>query len=118
MSWKYVSNENDEKYCLPLPESQTLSESDLPKNEFDLRAKLAFWQMNFFVPFNSLGWFEKHLDSKNYKEVKTKLDHADQELIEIIASPENHAALKRILSVMPEHVPQKRYLVDHVLSLG
>lgn len=114
--WTYVENELDKAYTKPLPNASYLQREDLPIAEFEVREALAAWLMERFVPANSLGWFDKIFDSQSYQNTQRDLDAADTILASLLIKPEYISALYRILSVMPENVPQKKYLTEKFLS--
>lgn len=114
--WTYVENELDSAYSKPLPDVQRLKDSDLPKSEFELRAALAKWLMCDFVPANSLSWFDKTFNKADYQNKKNSLEKADAELKNLITNPANMAALRRVISVMPDYVSQKQYLIDNFIT--
>ena len=117
--WKYVENELDEKYKGMLPDSPCLSSNDLPESEFNIRSALATWHMKAFVPFNSLSWLDKTFDKGLFKAAKQTLEKYDDAIIEMLKSkPEKLSAFKRILSVMPDDVPQKEYFLSNILPFA
>lgn len=116
--WTYVNNELDAQYSKPLPEVSRLKEDCLPMAEFELREQLANWFLNGFVPANSLNWLDKLVNKSDYQNHLVALEQADQKLLDIVSEPRYTAALKRIISVMPDSVEQKQYLIDNIINSG
>jgi len=113
----YVNTPLDKQYRTPLPDQSMLPKKSLPRCEWELRKALADWLMTAFVPFNSLSWIDQWVSKKAYNLACIRLEHADSELRALINSgSEYKAALKRVLSVMPGHLPQKEYLVRNILN--
>ncbi len=115
MSWIYVNNLLDEKYNDQVPTALELSKDSFPSQEFELRAVLADWLMQAFVPFDSLSWIDKLIAKTKYRQAQDNLIQNDCKLRSILSGSEYTAALKRIVSVMPEHVPQKQYLIKNFI---
>ncbi len=114
--WTYVNNELDAQYSKPLPEVSRLKEDSLPMAEFELREQLANWLLSGFVPANSLNWLDKLVNKADYQNHLAALEQADQKLLDIVSEPRYMAALKRIISVMPDSVEQKQYLIDNIIN--
>lgn len=117
--WNYVENELDEKYKGMLPDSPFLSSNDLPESEFNIRSALVTWHMKAFVPFNSLNWFDKTFDRDSLKAAQQTLKRYDDVIIEMLKNESAKlSAFKRILSAMPDGVPQKEYLLSNILPVA
>ncbi|WP_172380782.1 hypothetical protein [Vibrio sp. Vb339] len=116
--WTYVNNELDTQYSKPLPEVSRLKEDCLPMAEFELREQLVSWLLSGFVPANSLNWLDKLVNKADYQNHLMILEQADQKLLDIVSEPRYMAALKRILSVMPDSVEQKQYLIEKIINSG
>ncbi|MDK9519839.1 hypothetical protein [Vibrio parahaemolyticus] len=114
--WKYVNNELDVQYSQPLPKVSRLKEDCLPMAEFELREQLTNWLFSGFVPANSLNWLDKLVSKSDYQNHLVALEQADQKLLDIVSEPRYMAALKRIVSVMPDSVEQKRYLIEKIIN--
>ncbi|WP_000266126.1 hypothetical protein [Vibrio mimicus] len=114
--WKYVNNELDVKYSRPLPNISRMKEDCLPIAEFELREQLSKWLFSGFVPANSLNWLDKLVNKSNYQNHLAALELADKELLDIVSEPRYMAALKRIVSVMPDSVEQKHYLIEKIIN--
>lgn len=114
--WKYVNNELDVQYSQPLPKVSRLNEDCLPIPEFELREQLTNWLFSGFVPANSLNWLDKLVNKSDYQNHLVALEQADQKLLNIVSEPRYMAALKRIVSVMPDSVEQKRYLIEKIIN--
>jgi hypothetical protein len=112
MSWIYVNNLLDEKYSQVPTTLQELPKNSFPSQEFELRAMLGNWLILAFVPFNSLSWIDKLISKKEYKHAQDNLIKNDCKLRAILSGSEYLSALKRIISVMAENVPQRSYLID------
>lgn len=84
--------------------------------EFELREQLANWLLSGFVPANSLNWLDKLVNKADYQNHLAALEQADQKLLDIVSEPRYMAALKRIISVMPDSVEQKQYLIDNIIN--
>lgn len=116
--WKYVENELDESYKGMWPDSLYLSSNDLPESEFTIRSALATWHMKAFVLYNSFSWFDKTFDKDSFKAAKQTLEKYDDAIIEMLKNESAMlSAFKRILSVMPNDVPQKQYLLSNILTV-
>lgn len=116
--WTYVNNELDGQYSKPLPIVSRLKEGCLPMAEFELREQLAHWLFSGFVPANSLNWLDKLVDKADYQNHLSALEQADQKLLDIVSEPRYMAALKRVISVMPDNVEQKQYLIEKIINSG
>jgi hypothetical protein len=114
--WTYVNNELDAQYSKPLPEVSLLKEDCLPMVEFELREQLVNWLFSGFVPANSLNWLDKLVNKSDYQNHLLALEQADQKLLDIVSEPRYMAALKRIVSVMPDSVEQKQYLIEKIIN--
>ena len=86
--------------------------------EFELREQLASWLLSGFVPANSLNWLDKLVNKADYQNHFVALEQADQKLLDMVTEPRYMAALKRIISVMPDSAEQKQYLVDKIINSG
>lgn len=86
--------------------------------EFELREQLANWLLSGFVPANSLNWLDKLVNKADYQNHLAALEQADQKLLDIVSEPRYMAALKRIISVMPDNVEQKQYLIEKIINSG
>ncbi|WP_347366747.1 hypothetical protein [Vibrio vulnificus] len=86
--------------------------------EFELREQLVHWLLSGFVPVNSLNWLDKLVNKADYQNYLSALEQADQKLLDIVSEPRYMAALKRIISVMPDNVEQKQYLIEKIINSG
>lgn len=77
---------------------------------------MAGWLIQDFVPFDSLSWIDKLLSKTKYLQAQDNLIQRDYKLRSVLSRSEYMAALKRIVSVMPENVPQKQYLIDKFIK--
>ncbi|CDT76626.1 hypothetical protein [Vibrio crassostreae] len=116
--WTYVNNELDAQYSKPLPEVSRLKEGCLPIAEFELREQLVNWLFSGFVPANSLNWLDKLVNKSDFQNHLVALEQADKKLLDIVAEPRYMAALKRIVSEMPDSVEQKQYLIEKIINSG
>lgn len=114
--WTYVENELDSAYSKPLLDVRSLKETDLPKAEFELRTVLASWLMVNFVPAKSLSWVDKVFNKADFEKKQQSLESANYQLKDLLVHPQYMAALQRVVSVMPDHVPQKQYLIDNFID--
>lgn len=112
MCWIYVKNVLDEEYTQEPPPLLVLPKNSFPPQEFELREKLADWLLTAFVPFDSISWIDRIISKKKCEKAQDNLLQKDIELKSILYDFEHISALKRIISVMPEHVPQRKYLID------
>ncbi|AIW22633.1 hypothetical protein F0267_00650 [Vibrio coralliilyticus] len=113
--WSYVNNALDEQYSKPLPKIYRLHESCLPIEEFELRELLAKWLFSAFVPVNSFNWLDRLVNESEYQSHLVALREADQELLDLVSDPLYMAALKRVLSVMPDSVAHKQHLIEKII---
>lgn len=114
--WTYVNSELDAHYSKPLPEVSRLAKECLPSAEFELRKQLANWLMSHFVPANSLGWLDKLVSKSDYQQKLESLENANTQLLDLVSDEKYMAALKRVVSVMPDTVAQKQYLIDNIIT--
>ena len=67
---------------------------------------------------NSLNWLDKLVNKSDDQNHLVALEQADQKLLDIVSEPRYMAELKRIISVMPDCVEQKQYLIDNIINSG
>ncbi|OES24131.1 hypothetical protein [Alteromonas macleodii] len=116
MPWKYVENEFDTYYLKALPDVSHLTENSLPPSEFEVRQMLFIWLREGFIPFNSFDVLDKTFANEKYQHAKKVLSHYSDLLLNLTSSPAHGAALMRVVSKMPDHVPQKAYLLNDFLK--
>jgi len=114
--WTYVNSELDIQYSKPLPDVSRLTEDCLPRAEFELRKSLVNWLLSSFVPANSLNWLDNLINKNGYQQKIAHLEDANKNLRELVSEPRYMAALKRVISVMPDNVAQKQYLIENIIN--